>query len=64
LDFTYFINSDKERTKGPVIKRHMTGGRTLEDATRHYDFVDGRNFNLVLATRPKADKIIPPYYLI
>ena len=64
LDFCYFIDSDKERTRNAVIKRHMTGGRTLEDAARHYEQVDGRNSELTLQTRHKADKIIPPYYLI
>ncbi len=64
LDFCYFIESDKERTRQAVIKRHMTGGRTFEDATRHYEAVDGRNSDLTLQTRHKADKVIPPYYLI
>jgi hypothetical protein len=64
LDFCYFIDSDKERTRQAVIKRHMTGGRSLEDASRHYEEVDGRNSDLTRQTRHKADKIIPPYYLI
>jgi pantothenate kinase len=64
LDFCYFIDSDAERTRQAVIKRHTTGGRTLEDASRHYEEVDGRNSLLVLPTRHKADKVIPPYYLI
>lgn len=64
LDFCYFIDSDKERTRQAVIKRHMTGGRTFEDASRHHEEVDGRNSDLILLTRHKADKIIPPYYLI
>jgi pantothenate kinase len=64
LDFCYFIEADKERTRQAVIKRHMTGGRTFEDANRHYEEVDGRNSDLTLQTRHKADKVIPPYYLI
>ena len=64
LDFCYFIESDKERTRAAVIKRHMTGGRTSDDAARHYDEVDGRNADLVLQTRPRADKVIPPYYTL
>ena len=64
LDFCYFIDSDKERTQQAVIKRHMTGGRTYEDAARHYAEVDGRNSDLVLQTRHKADKVIPPYYRV
>ena len=64
LDFCYFIDSDKERTRQAVIQRHMTGGRSLEEASRHYQEVDGRNSDLTLQTRHKADKIIPPYYLL
>jgi hypothetical protein len=64
LDFCYFIESDKTRTREAVIKRHMTGGRSYEDAARHYEQVDGRNSDLTLSTRPLADKVIPPYYQI
>jgi pantothenate kinase len=64
LDFAYFIESDVERTKAPVVHRHMTGGRTLADATRHYEEVDARNSELVLLTKGRADKVIPPYYAL
>jgi pantothenate kinase len=62
LDFCFFIEADVERTRASVLRRHMTGGRTLEDATRHYEQVDARNSNLVLLTKSRADKVIPPYY--
>jgi pantothenate kinase len=64
LDFTLFIDSDPAKTREPVLRRHMTGGRTLEDAARHYEQVDARNSALVLRTKPRADKVIPPYYLV
>ena len=64
LDYCYFIDSDRDQTRSAVIKRHMTGGRTLEDAARHYEEVDGKNSDLTLQTRHKADKVIPPYYLV
>jgi pantothenate kinase len=64
LDFCYFIDSDPERTRSAVLQRHVTGGRTWESATKHYDEVDGRNADLVMQTRPKADQVIPPYYLV
>jgi hypothetical protein len=64
LDFCYFIDSDTERTRQAVIKRHMTGGRSFEDATRHYEQVDGRNSEITRQTRQRADKVIPPYYLV
>ena len=64
LDFCYYIDSDKERTREAVLRRHMTGGRTRESATRHYAEVDGRNSDLVLQTRHRADKVMPPYYQV
>ncbi len=64
LDFTYFIESDPEKTRGPVVRRHMAGGRSLEDAARHYEQVDARNSATVLGTKSRADQVIPPYYLV
>lgn len=64
LDFCYFIEADKSRTRQAVIQRHITGGRSWQDASRHYEEVDGRNSDLTLQTRHKADKVIPPYYLV
>ena len=64
MDYSLFIESAKERTREPVIRRHMTGGRSLADAARHYELVDGRNSDLVLSTKPRADRVIPPYYLV
>lgn len=62
LDYSIFIDADTATSKEPVIQRHMRGGRTREDALRHYEAVDASNAALVLATRSKADKIIPAYY--
>jgi pantothenate kinase len=64
LDYAIFIDSDPVRAKEPVLKRHMAGGRSWEDASRHYELVDARNSVLVLATKGKANKVIPPYYSI
>jgi pantothenate kinase len=64
LDYAIFIEADKQRARGPVIKRHMAGGRTLQDASRHYELVDSRNSDLVLTTKHKANKVIPPYYAV
>jgi len=58
------LDSDPVRAKEPVLKRHMAGGRSLEDASRHYELVDARNSALVLTTKGKANKVIPPYYSI
>ena len=64
LDYCYFMEAETERTREAVIRRHMNGGRTREDAARHYEAVDGRNSDLVRQTRPRADKTLPPYYSI
>jgi pantothenate kinase len=64
LNYAIFIDADVARAKGPVLKRHMAGGRTLEDASRYYDLVDAKNSALVLTTKQKADKVIPAYYSI
>lgn len=64
LDVRFFIEADQERTRQAVIRRHMTGGRSLADATRHYEQVDGKNSALVLQTKARADQVLPPYYLI
>jgi len=64
LDYAFFIEADKGRVRDSVLKRHMTGGRTLEEAAKPYELVDARNSELALKTRHRADKVIPPYYLI
>jgi hypothetical protein len=64
LDYSIFIDADAIGAKEPVLKRHMAGGRTFEDASRHYERVDARNSDLVLTTKHKANKVIPPYYSI
>jgi len=64
LDYAIFIEADIARAREAVLKRHITGGRSLEDAARHYEQVDARNSNLVMTTRHKANKVIPPYYSV
>jgi pantothenate kinase len=64
LDYAIFIEADRERVRESVLKRHMRGGRTLEEASKHYELVDARNSGLVLTTRHRANRVIPPYYLI
>lgn len=64
LDYSLFIDGDAANARAAVLKRHMAGGRTLEDAAKHYEMVDVRNAGLVLSTKTKANKVIPPYYSI
>ena len=64
LDFTFFVSADKDKVREGTIKRHMRGGRTQEEASDYYDNVDATNFDLVIDTNSKANKIIPSYYEI
>jgi pantothenate kinase len=64
LDYAIFIDADREKVKESVLKRHITGGRTLKQATEHYELVDAKNSELVLTTRHKANRVIPPYYSV
>jgi pantothenate kinase len=64
LDSVFFIESDKEKSKESVVRRHVMGGRTYAEAEKYYNEVDGRNFDLVMATKSRANKVIPPYYSI
>lgn len=59
LDFSIFIEADKEVVKQGVIKRHMKGGRDFEDAVRYYEDNEEKYFDLIMQTRRKADKVIP-----
>jgi pantothenate kinase len=61
LEFSYFVRIDKERAKELVLKRHVRGGRTEEDALRHYERSDEVNFDSIMATEKRADKSIPSF---
>ncbi len=61
LDFCYFIDADESYVKELTIKRHILGGRSEEDARNYYEHVDSKNFNLVVATKHKADKLLPAF---
>ena len=62
LDFSIFIDVDKDAVREAVIKRHTEGGRSREDASAYYDSVDSRNFDLVMTTRNRANEVIPSYF--
>lgn len=64
LDFSIFIDADKERVRDAVIARHMRGGRNSADAAAYYDSVDATNFDAVLPSKQRADIIIPAYYKV
>lgn len=61
LDYSFFITANKDEVKELTIKRHIAGGRTLEDATMYYDSVDTVNFDGAVSTKERAGKIIPSF---
>lgn len=61
LDYSFFITANKDEVKELTVKRHVAGGRTLEDATVYYDSVDAVNFDKVMSTKERANKIIPSF---
>lgn len=62
LDFSIFVEADKGKVKHGVVGRHMAGGRTSEDAFEYYEANEAKNFDLIMRTKSRADKIIPAYY--
>jgi pantothenate kinase len=62
LDHSIFIEARKDKVRPAVIKRHVEGGRTAEDASDYYDSVDASNFDLVMQTKKRADEVIPSYF--
>jgi putative kinase len=62
LDFSIFINAEKDAVRASVIKRHTEGGRSPENAAAYYDSVDSKNFDLVLTTRNRANEVIDSYF--
>ncbi len=62
LDYSFFLDADKDAAKKFVVERHMRGGRTAEDAGNYYDNTDAANFDLVFKTKGYADKIIESYF--
>ena len=53
-----FIDTEEEDNKPGLIARHVRGGRSPEDAERHYEAVDRPNCAVVASTKGKADIII------
>lgn len=62
LDFSIFIEADKERVRDGILERHTRGGRSLKDAAEYYEENEAKNFDLVMQTKKKANKIIHSYY--
>jgi putative kinase len=62
LTHTYFVDAEGGKLRDAVIARHVRGGRSEEDAARYYDEVDAEDFELVMSTKKRAQKIIPSYF--
>jgi len=62
LDFSIFVEADKNRVRQGILDRHIRGGRTQEDAEKYYEANEVVNFDLIMKTKNKANKIIPSYY--
>lgn len=64
LDYSFFLDAQKNVVRETVIQRHFRGGRTIEEAASYFDRVDAENYDLVLATRHVADEVIPSYFYL
>ena len=62
IDHSIFVEARKEEVRAAVIKRHVEGGRSVDDASSYYDTVDANNFSLVMKTKGRADEIIRSYF--
>lgn len=61
LDFSIFVNTDKDKVRQGVLARHVAGGRTPEKATEYYEANEAVNYSLIMKTKNKANKVIPLY---
>lgn len=62
LDYSFFLDAKKDAVRDSVIKRHMHGGRSANEASTYYDEVDADNFDLIMKTGSKANEIISSYF--
>jgi len=53
-----FLELPAGANRGPLVARHMRGGRSREEAERHYERVDLPNTRLAEATRDEADIVV------
>jgi len=58
LDLKLFISMSLETARAGLIERHVRGGRTPEDAERHFLRVDAPNHRLCTTQRELADAVI------
>jgi hypothetical protein len=58
LDVVLFLQQPVEAAREAMIRRHVRGGRSPEDARRYYELVDRRNYELIMRTRGRADLLV------
>lgn len=58
LDTALFLQQPVDVAREAMIRRHVRGGRSPEDARRHYERVDRRNYELIMRTRGRADLLV------
>lgn len=56
LDKTFFIDDIAEESRERTLTRHISGGRSEEDAKHQYEVSDLKNRELVMHTRDSADE--------
>jgi putative kinase len=62
IDHSIFIEASKDEVRPAVIKRHVEGGRSVDDASNYYGTVDANNFDLIMKTKGRAHEIIQSYF--
>jgi len=55
LDLSLFLLQTPEVVREGMISRHIAGGRTEAEAVAHYERVDRKNFELIMASAHRAD---------
>jgi len=55
----WFLETPMALAHERIVGRHVRGGRSLEDAERHYQRSDLANTRLVIACQRKADRVVP-----
>lgn len=54
-DFTVFIDANRDSLRERVIKRHIRGGRSRDEAERKFEINDAKNIRLVIEESVPAD---------
>lgn len=54
----FYLEDVAEESRAHTIARHVSGGRTPEDAERYYEESDAKNREMVLKTKTSADELL------